>query len=118
MPSPQGRMTAAMMRKMAMLRKGAPKKSKAMPSVSKGTPKPMPGFSKGTPKPMPGFSKGTPKAPKRYAPIPKGAKSKPFSRVGVHPFESEKGTPKAPKRSAPIPKKRILKESPYMRGGR
>ena len=75
MPSPQGRMTAAMMRKMAMLRKGAPKKSKAMPSVSKGTPKPMPGFSK--------------------------------------------GTPKAPKRSAPIPKKkRILKESPYMRGGR
>jgi hypothetical protein len=108
MPSPQGRMTAAMMRKMAMLRKGAPKKSKAMPSVSKGTPKPMPGFSK-----------GTPKAPKRYAPIPKGAKSKPFSRVGVHPFESEKGTPKAPKRSAPIPKKRILKESPYtMRGGR
>ena len=72
MPSPQGRMTAGMMRKMAMLRKGAPKKSKAMPSVSKGTPKAMPGFSKGT-----------------------------------------------PKRSAPIPtKKRILKESPYMRGGR
>jgi hypothetical protein len=97
MPSPQGRMTAGMMRKMAMLRKGTPKKSKAMPD----------------------FSKGTPKAPKRYAPIPKGAKSKPFSRVGVHPFESEKGTPKAPKRSAPIPKKkRILKESPYMRGGR
>jgi hypothetical protein len=49
MPSPQGRMTAGMMRKMAMLRKGTPKKSKAMPD----------------------FSKGTPKAPKRYAPIPK-----------------------------------------------
>tara|TARA_R110001606_G_C15040021_1_gene612123 strand:+ start:376 stop:549 length:174 start_codon:yes stop_codon:yes gene_type:complete len=57
-------MTAGMMRKMAMLRKGTPKKSKAMPD----------------------FSKGTPKAPKRSAPIPK--------------------------------KKRILKESPYMRGGR
>jgi hypothetical protein len=83
MPSPQGRMTAGMMRKMAMLRKGTPKKSKAMPSVSKGTPKAMPGFSKGTSKAMPGFSKGT---PKRSAPIPK--------------------------------KKRILKESPYMRGGR
>jgi hypothetical protein len=72
MPSPQGRMTAGMMRKMAILRKGTPKKSKAMP-----------GFSKGTSKAMPGFSKGT---PKRSAPIPK--------------------------------KKRILKESPYMRGGR
>jgi hypothetical protein len=60
MPSPQGRMTAGMMRKMAMLRKGTPKKSKAMP----------------------GFSKGT---PKRSAPIPK--------------------------------KKRILKQSPFMRGG-
>jgi hypothetical protein len=83
MPSPQGRMTAGMMRKMAMLRKGTPKKSKAMPGFSKGTPKAMPGFSKGTSKAMPGFSKGT---PKRSAPIPK--------------------------------KKRILKESPYMRGGR
>ena len=39
MPSPQGRMTAGMMRKMAMLRKGTPKKSKAMPSVSKVTPR-------------------------------------------------------------------------------
>ena len=106
MPSPQGRMTAGMMRKMAMLRKGAPKKSKAMPSVSKGTPKAMPGFRKSTPK-----SKAMPLRP--IAPNKK-SKAMPLRPIAPNKFKAMS----EPERPSPIRKKRILKESPYMRGGR